>query len=305
MNKIKTQNKALVIPEIALGCMRISEMSDSAAAKLISTAIECGINFFDHADIYGGGNSEIVFAKTMANNSIKREDIIIQSKAGIREGFFDFSKDHIITSVDKILKRLNTEYLDAFLLHRPDALMEPDEIAEAFSILENNGKVRNFGISNQNPMQIELLKKSVEQPLLFNQLQLSIKRTGMIDAGLNVNMKVDASVDHDGNVLDYCRLNNITVQAWSPFQYGFFEGIFLNNDKFPELNSVIDKLAEKYSVTNSAIAVAWILRHPAKIQAIIGTTNPGRVKDMSKASDFKLSRKEWYEIYTAAGNILP
>ena len=305
MNKINVSNSKLVIPEIALGCMRISEMSKDQVDKLVNTALDEGINFFDHADIYGGGKSEEVFASAVDMTSSNREKMIIQSKCGIRNGFFDFSKDYILESVDGILNRLQTDYLDVLLLHRPDSLMEPEEVAEAFGILHKNGKVRNFGVSNQSSMQIELLKKSVKQNLIFNQLQLSIKRTGMIDAGLNVNMKVDNSVDHDGAILDYCRLNEMTIQAWSPFQYGYFEGVFLNNDKFPELNKVIDKMAAKYNVTNSAIAVAWILRHPAKIQTIIGTTNSGRVSDMAKASDFTLSREEWYEIYRSAGNVLP
>ncbi len=305
MNKLNVKNSELVIPEIALGCMRIADMEVSDVETLIKTSLDEGINFFDHADIYGGGKSEEIFAKAVSQGNISRDKLLIQSKCGIRPGFFDFSKDHILESVDGILSRLNMDYLDALLLHRPDTLVEPEEVAEAFDILHSSGKVLNFGVSNQNPMQIDLLKKYVKQSLLFNQLQLSIMRTGMIDAGINVNMKVENSVDHDGSILDYSRLNDMTIQAWSPFQYGFFEGIFLNNDKFPELNQVIDRLANEYNVTNSAIAVAWILRHPAKIQTIIGTTKPSRVSDMSKASQVNLSRKEWYEIYRAAGNKLP
>lgn len=305
MKKIDVNKGTMEVSEIALGCMRISDMSDGDASQLIGTAMENGINFFDHADIYGGGKSEEVFARAVGMSPTVRESMTIQSKCGIRQGLFDFSKDHILNSVDGILSRLQTEYLDVLLLHRPDALVEPEEVAEAFDILEQRGKVRHFGVSNQNPTQIELLKKSVKQPLIFNQLQLSIMRTGMIDAGINVNMKVPASVDHDGQILDFCRLNDITVQAWSPFQYGFFEGVFLNNEKFPELNAVIDRIAGQYGVTNSAIAVAWILRHPAKIQTIIGTTKPQRVIDMAAASAVSLSREEWYEIYLAAGNILP
>ncbi len=305
MNKLNVKNSELVIPEIALGCMRIADMEVNDVETLIKTSLDEGINFFDHADIYGGGKSEEIFAKAVSQGNISRDKLLIQSKCGIRPGFFDFSKDHILESVDGILSRLNMDYLDALLLHRPDTLVEPEEVAEAFDILHSSGKVLNFGVSNQNPMQIDLLKKYVKQPLLFNQLQLSIMRTGMIDAGINVNMKVENSVDHDGSILDYSRLNDMTIQAWSPFQYGFFEGIFLNNDKFPELNQVIDRLANEYNVTNSAIAVAWILRHPAKIQTIIGTTKPSRVSDMSKASQVNLSRKEWYEIYRAAGNKLP
>jgi predicted oxidoreductase len=291
--------------KIILGCMRISGLNNGDIQILIETAMAGGINFFDHADIYGGGKSEEVFAKALKGMSLKREDMIIQSKCGIRKGYFDFSQKHILESVDGILKRLNTDYLDVLLLHRPDALMEPEEVATAFDKLENSGKVRHFGVSNQNPMQMELMKKSVKQPLLFNQLQLSIMRTGMIDAGLNVNMKVDNGINRDGGILNYCRLNDITVQAWSPFQYGFFEGVFLNNKKFPEVNKVLDLLAEKYGVTDSAVAVAWILRHPAGIQTIIGTTNAKRVAQMTKATDFTLTREEWYEIYRAAGNTLP
>lgn len=305
MNKIQVKNSDLHISEIGFGCMRISELPKDKVNVLLKTAMDEGINFFDHADIYGGGKSEENFASALDLSSSEREKIILQSKCGIRNGYFDFSKEYILESVDGILRRLQTDYLDVLLLHRPDALMEPEDVAEAFDVLRRNGKVKNFGVSNQNPMQVELLKKSVNQNLIFNQLQLSIKRTGMIDSGLNVNMKVENSIDHDGSVLDYCRLNDITIQAWSPFQFGFFEGVFLNNDKFPELNKVIDKLADKYDVTNSAIAVAWILRHPAKIQTIIGTTNSGRVSDMAKASNVKLSRTEWYEIYRSAGNLLP
>ncbi|MBB6480389.1 aldo/keto reductase [Spirochaeta isovalerica] len=305
MKQIPVAESKLQIPAIALGCMRISEMPVKDVARLIACSLEEGINFFDHADIYGGGKSEEAFAKALKELPISRENIIIQSKCGIREGYFDFSKGHIIHSVEGILKRLDTDFLDILLLHRPDTLMEPEEVAEAFDILHKSGKVLHFGVSNQNPMQIELLSRYVRQPLLFNQLQFSLMRTGMIDAGLNVNMKVPASVDHDGAILDYCRLNAITVQAWSPFQYGFFEGVFVGNEKFPEVNRVLDRLAEEYGVTPSAVAVAWILRHPAGIQTIIGTTKPGRVKEMSAASGIELTREQWYELYRAAGNILP
>ncbi len=305
MKKINIGNGAISASEISLGCMRISDLSKKDASALINTALEAGIDFFDHADIYGGGKSEEVFAEAVGMTPSVREKFIIQSKCGIRPGYFDFSKEHILEATDGILKRLNTEYLDVLLLHRPDALVEPEEVAEAFSILQRSGKVRNFGVSNQNPMQIELLNKYLNQKVIINQLQLSITNTGMIDAGINVNMKVDGSVDRDGSILDYCRLNDITIQPWSPFQYGFFEGVFLNNDKFPELNKVIDSIAEAKGVTNTAIAIAWILRHPAKMQPIVGTTNAARLKDICKASDIALTRPEWYEIYRAAGNKLP
>lgn len=305
MKNINIGNGAINASEISLGCMRIANMSKEDASKLINTALDSGINFFDHADIYGGGKSEEVFADAINMNSNIREKIIIQSKCGIRNGFFDFSKEHIINSVDASLKRLKTDYLDTLLLHRPDTLMEPEEVSEAFQILHTSGKVKHFGVSNQNPMQIELLNKYLDNKIIINQLQFSIMHTGIIDSGLNVNMKIDPSINRDGGILEYCRLKDITIQAWSPFQYGFFEGAFLDNEKFPKLNAKINEIAESKGVTNSAIAVAWILRHPAKIQTIVGTTNANRLKDICKASNVNLTREEWYEIYRAAGNKLP
>ncbi|EAC8463732.1 aldo/keto reductase family oxidoreductase [Listeria monocytogenes] len=305
MKRITIGNSALTASEISLGCMRMADLSKEDANKVINTALENGIDFFDHADIYGGGKSEEVFADAIDMNATVREKMILQSKCGIRQGFFDFSKEHIISSVEGSLKRLKTDYLDTLLLHRPDTLFEPEEVAAAFTELEKSGKVRHFGVSNQNPGQIELLKKYVDQELIANQLQFSIMHTGMIDTGFNVNMTIDPSLDRDGGILEYSRLNNMTIQAWSPFQYGFFEGVFLDNDKFPELNKVIDKIAADKGVTNSAIAVAWIQRHPASFQTVVGTMNPGRIADIAKASDVTLSREEWYEIYRAAGNQLP
>lgn len=305
MNKVKIARCDLNASEIALGCMRIADLTNQEISTLVHTALDEGINFFDHADIYGGGQSEVKFAEAINLTPHLRENMILQSKCGIRRGSFDFSKEYILEAVDGILKRLQTDYLDVLLLHRPDALVEPEEVAEAFTILQDNGKVRNFGVSNQNPMQIELLVKFVKQPLVLNQLQMSITNTGMIDAGINVNMQINASIDRDGSILDYCRLKEITIQPWSPFQYGFFEGAFLDNDKFPELNIKINEIAAAWGVTNSAIAIAWLLRHPAHMQPIVGTTSAGRVRDICKASDVKLSRQEWYEIYLAAGNKLP
>ncbi|MEZ4668907.1 MAG: aldo/keto reductase [Anaerolineae bacterium] len=305
MKHIHIAGTELDVSEISLGCMRISGMSNDEISRLIHTALDEGVTFFDHADIYGGGQSEAKFAEALDMNATLREKMHIQSKCGIRKGMFDFSKEHILEAVDGSLKRLRTDYLDVLLLHRPDALVEPEEVAEAFTILQNSGKVKYFGVSNQNPMQIELLTKFVKQKIIFNQLQLSITNTGMIDAGINVNMEIDHSIDRDGSILDYCRLKEITIQPWSPFQYGFFEGVFLDNPKFPELNAAIDKMAAAKGVANTAMAIAWLLRHPAKMQPIVGTTNAGRLKDMCKASDITLSRQEWYEIYLAAGNKLP
>ena len=305
MKSINIANGEIKASEIAIGCMRIAGLEKKDAANLINTALEEGINFFDHADIYGGGKSEEVFADAIDMNPSIREKMIIQTKCSIRKGFYDFSKDYIISSVEDSLKRLKTDYVDTFLLHRPDTLMEPEEVSEAFAKLHSEGKVRHFGVSNHNSMQIELLNKYLNNKVIINQLQFSIMHTGIIDSGLNVNMKIDPSVDRDGSILEYCRLKDITIQAWSPYQYGFFEGVFLDNDKFPVLNEKINEIAKAKGVTNTAIATAWILRHPAKMQTVVGSTNANRIKEISKASNVELSREEWYAIYLAAGNKLP
>ncbi|MEH6904473.1 aldo/keto reductase [Neobacillus drentensis] len=305
MRTINLGSSPLEVPVVAIGCMRINSLEKPEAERFVQTALEAGANFFDHADIYGSGTCEEIFADAIHMNAEVREKIILQSKCGIRKGMFDFSKEHILESVDGILRRLNTEYLDVLLLHRPDALVEPEEVAEAFDILENSGKVRHFGVSNQNPMQIQLLKKFVKQPLVANQLQLSITNANMISNGINVNMENDSAITRDGSVLDFCRLHDMTIQPWSPFQYGFFEGVFLGNEKFPELNQQIDEIAAKYEVSNTTIATAWLLRHPANMQPVIGTMNIDRLTDCVKASEIHLTREEWYQIYRAAGNILP
>ena len=306
MKKIPLSTTQKEIPAIAAGCMRIDSLSLDALCQYIDTYMEAGINFFDHADIYGGGRCEELFGKAFVKTGIKREDVIIQSKCGIVPGvMYDFSKEHILQSVDSILQRLQMDYLDILLLHRPDALIEPEEVAAAFDILESSGKVLHFGVSNQKPMQIELLQKYAKQKLMINQLQFSIPVSNMIASGMEVNMQTDGAIDRDGSILDYCRLHDITIQTWSPFQYGFFEGVFIGSDKYPKLNALLDKLAEKYNVTPTTIASAWILRHPAKMQLISGSTSPKRIKEIAAASDITLTREEWYQLYLAAGHILP
>lgn len=305
MKYINIGNSELVGSEIALGCMRIAGHSTEAVANLIRVAFESGINFFDHADIYGKGESERIFGKAVKTLAIPREEMIIQTKCGIGGGMYNFSKAYILEAVEKSLQRLDTDYVDTLLLHRPDTLMEPEEVGEAFSLLAKSGKVKHFGVSNFNPMQTELLRKYVDQKLIINQLQFSIMHTGMIDSGFNVNMKHAHSIDYDGSVLEYCRLKEMTIQPWSPFQYGFFEGVFLDNPKFQELNTVLDRMAKEKNMTNAAVAIAWILRHPAKMQPVVGSTNAMRVQEISKASGVQLTREEWYEIYKAAGNKLP
>ena len=304
MKYIKIGNNIENASAIALGCMRIHALDNAQVEELIMTALDNGVNFFDHADIYGKGKSEELFGEFMKNHKDLRDKMIIQTKCAIRPGYYDFSKEHIIESVETSLKRMNLDYIDVLLLHRPDTLMEPEEVGEAFEELYKSGKVKNFGVSNHNMMQIELLKTGVNVPLVINQLQLSIVNAGMITSGINVNMENKESVMHDGFLLEYSRLKNMTIQAWSPFRYGK-AGVFLDNPDYPELNAEIDRLAEKYGVKNTAIAAAWILSHPAKIQVIAGTTNKERLSDICKATDVDLTRQEWYSIYRSAGHHLP
>lgn len=296
------------VSAIIQGCMRMPGLSKEDAAKVIRTAYDCGVNFYDHATCYGNGDAEIRFAEAFPLTGIKREDIYIQSKCGLcfDRNEFDWTKENILDSVDGILSRLQTDYLDTLLLHRPDVLFDPEEVAEAFDILEKAGKVRWFGVSNLVPMQIELLKKYVKQELVINQVQLSLEQSQLIDQALYMNNKTtDFSVNRDGNALDYCRLKDITIQAWSPLQFGMFGGSFIDNPDFPELNKALGELADREGVSKAAIAIAWILRHPAKMQAIIGSMNPEDVKDACDAAKVKISHNDWYKLYLASGKFLP
>ena len=313
MRQIKIGNTNFSASAIAFGIMRMNKLSVDEAVKALETAHDTGINFIDSSDIYGHGKSEEIFGEALEKSSLSRDDFYIQSKTGIFEDEsqnykttrYDFSKEHIIKSVDVILSRMKIDYLDSLLLHRPDALMDPAEIAAAFDELQKDGKVRHFGVSNFNPMQVELLQAGLSQKLLINQLQLSVMHTGPIDFNIHTNMTDARSIDHDRGVLDYSRLHNMTVQAWSPFQYGQIEGNFIGNPKFPEVNDALQKLADKKGVSKNAIAAAWILRHPAIGQVIIGTMTPEHIVDSAKGADISLTAQEWYDIYLAAGNDLP
>ena len=309
MKNINILNGPQNVSRIIQGCMRMPELSVDEAAKVISTAYECGINFFDHATCYGeNGAAETRFGEAFKLTGIKREDVFIQSKCGLcfDRNEFDWSKENILSSVDDSLRRLNTDHLDTLLLHRPDVLYDPEEVAEAFDILDKSGKVLYFGVSNLVPMQIELLKKYVRQPLIINQVQLSLEQSQLIDQALYMNNKTtEFSINRDGNALDYCRLNDITIQAWSPLQFGMFGGSFIDNPDFAKLNETLKKIADRENVSKAAIAIAWILRHPAKMQAIIGTMNPDHIKDVCTASDVDLSHHDWYDLYLSAGKFLP
>ena len=290
---------------VAQGCMRIANLSVQELDTLIKQDLELGINFFDHADIYGGGNCETRFGEFLNVNPSLRDKMLIQTKCAIKPGAYDFSKEHILASVEGSLKRLQTDHVDFLLLHRPDTLCEPEEVAEAFDTLQTQGKVLHFGVSNENPYQIQLLNKYLKEKICINQLQFGLGHTTMVDAGLNVNMNHDPATNRDGGVLDFCRLNDITIQPWSPFQYGFFEGAFIGNPKFQALNEKLEEIAARYDITPTGLAIAWILRHPACMQPIVGSVNPGRLQEICAAADVTITRQEWYDLYCSTGKKLP
>lgn len=293
---------------IILGCMRMPALSVAEAENIIHTAVDLGVNFFDNATCYTNGEAEARFGDAFAQSGIRREDVVIQTKCGLcfERNEFDWTKENILSSVDDSLRRMKTDYLDVLLLHRPDLIFEPEQVAEAFDQLEKAGKVRYFGVSNVPTLQIELLRKYVRQPLVFNQLQLSLEQSQLIDQALYINnLTTDRSIDRDNGTLDYCRLHDITVQTWSPLQHGFFKGCFIDDPAFPELNKALQELGEKYNASKTAVAIAWILRHPAKMQAIAGTMNPAHLKDICEASRIDLTHHEWYQLYLASGKYLP
>ena len=290
---------------IGIGCMRIAEMEKSQLDTLVKTALDHDINFFDHADIYGGGKSEALFGELLQEEPSLRSRVILQSKCSIHDGMYDCSKDYILRSVDGILERLHTDYIDCLLLHRPDALLEPEEIAEAFDELKRSGRVCGFGVSNMNRYQIELISSALNQKLIVNQLQMSIAHCPAIDAGINVNTMKDEAVMREGGTLEFCRMNEMVVQTWSPLQKGFFGGVFIGDPEYAQLNEVLKELAEKHGCTEDAIAYAWLLRYPAKIQVITGTTKPQRIVNAAQAAEITLTREDWYRIYKASGKTLP
>lgn len=308
MNMLNIVNGPQNVSRIILGCMRMPSLDTKQAADVIKNAYELGVNIFDHATCYGEGEAEVRFGDALPKTGIKREDIFIQSKCGLHfdRQEFDWSKDDIIKSTEESLSRLKTDYLDILLLHRPDLIFDPEEVADAFDRLYNEGKVRHFGVSNVTPGELMLLKKFVKQPLVFNQLQFSLDQTQLIDAALYLNnLTTDRSTDRDNGILDYCRLNDITIQAWSPLQFGMFGGCFIDHPDFPALNKELARIADIYGVSKTAIAIAWILRHPARMQAIAGTMNPAHLEDICDASKVNLSHKEWYDLYLASGKHLP
>ena len=293
-------------PAIAVGCMGLNKLDGEGVRAFLSASLDAGVYFFDHADIYGGGECESLFGEAMVRLGVARDAYVLQSKCGIVPGkMYDFSEEHILASVDGSLRRLRTDRLDFLLLHRPDALMRPEEVAAAFDKLAASGKVLRFGVSNMHPYQIELLQSCVRRPICVNQLQFSPAHAGMITAGLEANMRTEGAASHDGYVLDYCRLHGIAIQAWSPLRYGLLEGVYLDDPRFASLNACLARIAGERGVAKSAIVAAWILRHPAAMQVVTGTSNARRLSEMAEGAQIELSRAEWYEIYLSAGNRLP
>ena len=309
MKYLHIENSDLLVSNLVLGCMRLPARSYREAETLVWSAVDAGVNFFDHADIYGNGEAETLFGRVLKANPSLRGRMLIQSKCGIVRGkntaYYDFSKKHILEAVEGSLARLGVETLDVLLLHRPDALMDPMTVAQAFRELRESGKVRYFGVSNFNAGQLALLRNYAPYPILFNQLQMSVVHCPMIDAGLNVNRTNPEAADRDGSTLDYCRLNGITIQAWSVMMALAGEGTFLNHPKYGALNDTLETLGKEYGLAPNAMAVAWLLRHPAKIQAVAGTTSPEHLAELAAASEVRISREHWYDIYTAAGKIVP
>ena len=310
MNTFTLPGTDIKAPEVVLGLMRIAELSDDAIRSLVGAAVDAGIDFLDHAPVYGAElhGCERRFGEALALSSSQRERLTIQTKCGINPtlGLFDFSYEYIMANVEGSLRALNTDYIDVLLLHRPDALVEPEEVARAFDDLHASGKVRHFGVSNHSRGQIKVLQTAVMQRIVANQIQLSVTHAHAVTQGLAINMGgLDQSIDRDNGVVDYCRAKDIALQAWSPFQAGFFTGPFLGSPDYPELNAYIGQLAGKYSVPPEAIAVAWILRHPAKWQVVLGTTRPDRVTAAAAGSGLSLTREEWYGLIKAAGWMVP
>ena len=308
MNRMNLPNGLENVSRLILGCMRMPDLSVDKAAEMVKTSMDLGINFFDNATCYTDGVAEERFGEAWTKAGIARDHFILQTKCGLcfDRNEFDWRRETILSSVDDSLRRMKTDYLDILLLHRPDLLYEPEEVAAAFDSLEKSGKVRHFGVSNVPPMMLEVLKHTVKQPLIINQLQLSLEQSQLIDAAFYMNnLTTERSIDRDNGLLDYCRLHNITIQAWSPLQYGMFGGCFIDDPKYPELNAALAELAEKYHVTKAAIALAWILRHPAQMQVIVGTMNPRHLEESAAATQVSLTHHEWYQLYLAAGKFLP
>lgn len=290
--------------QLVYGCMKLGRADEKEALRAVHTAYDCGIRMFDNADIYCAGESERRFGRAL--QQIGRSRVAVQSKCGICPGYYDFSRSHLLAAVEGCLRRIGTDYLDVLCLHRPDTLMDGEEVAEVFDTLYQSGRVRAFGVSNFTPLQIEYLKKYTSFPIVADQLQFGPAHTGMVDCGMCANMAVPAACGKDGGVLDYCRLHGIVIQAWGPLRNGGGRpGTFLNDPAYEKGNAVLQQFARENGITPAAAAVAWIERHSANMQVILGSVRAGRICEMAAADGVEMTRAQWYQIYRAFGNLVP
>lgn len=323
MKKMPLERRGISDSRLVLGCMGLGGSWDRAdayteqhvrqAEEAVEAALSIGITMYDHADIYTVGKAESVFGQVLKKQPKLREQIVIQSKCGIRltDGIlparFDFSKEHILSSVDGILERLGTEYLDVLLLHRPDPLMEPDEIAEAFTKLKLSGKVRNFGVSNMSPGQIRFLQRTLPDPLVVNQLEMSLARHDFLNQGIHVNQKAGLADNFAEGLMEFMQTEDIQIQAWGPLAQGKFSGKPSEKASESEIKTaaLVQKLAEQNDTTTEAIVLGWLMRHPARIQPVIGTVNAARIiacKDAARQADL-MTRDQWYTLYASARGV--
>lgn len=310
--------------QLVLGCMRMggdwdkinpfTEEHVKEGQRAVEAALEIGINMFDHADIYTAGKAERVFGEVLKANPRLREQIILQSKCGIKfpDGTsphqFDFSAGHILQSVDGILRRLGTEYLDILLLHRPDPLVDPEEVAGAIHQLKASGKVRHFGVSNMSQGQIKLLQAYSDEKFIVNQLEMSLLKIGFLETGVHVNQEAAKDNVFPEGTLEYCRLENIQLQSWGPLARGLYSGRSLDDQSESAIATakLVQQMAADKGTAPEAIVLAWLMTHPANIQPVIGTINPGRIRACKDAAELRLTRDEWYTLYTISrGRKLP
>lgn len=319
MRVLPLRQRGLLTSQLVLGCMSfgggwnsqgITNTHIADAEKAVDAALSIGITMFDHADIYAQGRAEETFGAILKRRSSLREQIVIQSKCGIRfgdgvlPGRFDFSKSHILESVDGILQRLGVEYLDILLLHRPDPLAEPDEVAEAFGQLKASGKVRYFGVSNMDVAQIRFLQRSLPDQLCVNQLEMSLAHLHFLDQTVHVNQNAGVSVNFGPGLMEYCQEHAIQLQAWGPLAQGRFTGRALDGepDIIRATAELVQRMAAEKGTTPEAIVLAWLMRHPAMIQPVIGTINSARILACNAAEQQAqaMTREEWYTLYVSA-----
>jgi predicted oxidoreductase len=319
MDSIKIPHTDLEVSRLAFGCMglgggwapdtELTSVHEQQAREFLDVAGEVGANFFDHANIYARGRAEEVFGRVLKERPSLRDRIVIQSKCGIRlaneppgtPNRFDFSRDHILESVDAILARLRTDRLDILLLHRPDPLWEGEEIAEAFERLRVSGKVRYFGVSNQNRFQMEYLQSFLTEPLVVNQVEMNLLHPGFVEVSISFNQASPRYPDGWEGTVEYCRAKGVLLQAWSPLAQGILMGnVDSKPDNIRKTAALVQELAQEHQTTAEAILVAWLLKHPAKIQPILGTTRPDRLRSCAEALSVTLTREEWYSLFAAA-----